>query len=740
MILSKFWVKGYGTFAKGAEFDLAYKGLTTVFGLNKDAGGASYTNASGKSLLFTSVPEIGFGSPPSGKDQTKHTNTEIGLEFRGGDKGRDVLTFVKTYGKGKKFVVCKNGKDLNVRKLGYAETKLQALLGGSEEDFYTTRYIDNTIPHPLIVGKAAVRQDFFVRMFNLENVDATRHLLLADLREAQKASATYKEVKALFDDLKGKALKPADIEERQERIGIYKARQEKLLAKLNTYQVVRDLLRFEDQNKKLIFKFNATTSLAIFDSEVFNTKNSIKGLRSKKELAQEWETYRRLRKVYLKAYEPLAAKIEELVGPSYKIDKVKAKAAKYLLIDAEYKTLRLAYTTRVVNKPKQVDEPKMSLEKANAKVFSLNEEFDHAKSFQGGKCPTCGAPHESRELGAIKSDMQRARETAYACQAYAEYKKDYDTYKKNKTLKAELEAQLEDAIGRLEAIQNYAEAYELIKQLPKKPVKPEGDKLDLSDIEEKLDKWMEKKSELDRFKDVIEQIRELSKVTEEQRAKAKELDTITDDLGKISNKLNNLTAEVTAGIEASKQLKQLATRGKVLEKQAEDEPVLKSLIDAYSKKGLKKILIQRYASLLQQQVNKFVRLFFAEDIQFEFSYGSKLDVLAHRKKGKKVITTDVKRLSGAEKRMLTLVLVVASISLLPKNKRSNFLILDEPEANMGPEAVATFVRALPVLNKVIPHIVVITPRPELEIEGSRVFTVVKKGGVSTLVPGKAGAK
>jgi DNA repair exonuclease SbcCD ATPase subunit len=735
MKLSKFWVSGYGTFSKRTEFDLDYKGITTIFGLNKDAGGATYTNASGKSLLFTALPEIAYGSPPSGKDQTKHVKTEIGLEFKG---EKDVVTFTKIYGKGKKFEVAKNGKSLSVRTLDYAQKKLQAYLGGSEEDFYTTRYIDNTIPHPLIVGSAAIRQNFFVRMFNLENVDAIRHLLLAELREVQKAASTYKEVKSLFDDVKNKALKQSEIEEKQTKIDKLKGKQEQLLSQINKYQVVRDLTRFEKQNEDLIALFYKSTSLDTFDHDFNKAKSKRKALREQKENSQEWETYKRLHKVYAKEYEPLQEQIEKLVGIDYDLKKVKKRAAQFIEDDKAYTEASRLESNLEIIKPIKVEKLDLDTEELKAKVYLLREELSQANSFKGGKCPTCGSPHKSRGVDEIKKDLKKVKAKLEQCEAYSQYVSDRRAYKGNLDTKANLVAKRNKLLLGITKLRASANALKLIEQLPTKPEQPEGEYVSLKEIELSLDKVDRRLTRFERFKDIIEQLQALSKLTKEQRLAAKELDTFTDDLGKISNRLTGLTAEVTSGREATSQLKKLATRGKVLAKQAEDEPVLKALIDAYSKKGLKKLLIQRYASLLQQQVNKFVRLFFAEDLQFEFKYDSKLDVLVHRKKGKKIITVDVKRLSGAEKRMLTLVLVVASISLLPKNKRANYLILDEPEANLGPEALQTFIRALPILNKVIPHIVVITPRPELSIEGSRVFTVVKRNGVSTLTKGKVG--
>jgi len=734
MKLSKFWVRKYGTFKKGADFDLAYNGITTIFGLNKDAG-AAYTNASGKSQLFNVIPEIAFGSPPSGKDQTKHSDAEIGVEFVD-PKDKTRISFTKTYGKSKKFEVLKNGKSINVRTLAYAEKKLQQYLGGTEEDFYTTRYIDNTIPHPLIVGKAAVRQDFFVRMFNLETVDAVRQLLLAQLREVQKSVATYAEIKSLFTDLKAKSLSKEQIDTKQARIDELKSQQDSLLKKLNKYQIVRDLVRFEEQNKKLISQFHKVTSFDTFEDDWKALKRKRKTLHLAKEAGQEWKTYRKQLKTFKEETSAVRKKIEDLIGKDYDVNVLTAKDTEYGDAVRLQQSLLSILDDLTVAKPDKVDDPKVDKVDIEKKVYRLQEELENAQKFKGGKCPTCGAPHKSRKVDDIDEELSAARKLLKRCTKYEVYCQQRKEYVEAKGRYDEITDRLETVEAKVSKLHRYAKAAKLVAKLPAEPSKPTSEDIDLADVESQYDTTLKSLSKFDQFQDVLDMIRKVSKLTLDQREAATSLDQVTDKLAKISNQLSQLTAEVTTGKSARQQLKELATRGKVLKSQVEDEPILKALIEGYSKKGLKKMLIQKYASILQTQVNKFVRLFFAEDIRFEFKYETKLDVLAHHKKGKAVSTTDVKRLSGAEKRMFTLVLVVATLSLLPKNKRSNFLILDEPEANLGPEAVATFIKALPILNKIVPHIIVITPRPELEIPGSRTFTVVKRNGISTLVKGK----
>jgi DNA repair exonuclease SbcCD ATPase subunit len=186
-----------------------------------------------------------------------------------------------------------------------------------------------------------------------------------------------------------------------------------------------------------------------------------------------------------------------------------------------------------------------------------------------------------------------------------------------------------------------------------------------------------------------------------------------------------------------KTLQKMAERGKTLKRLAADAPVLKALIDVHSNKGLKKLMVERCAKMIEQQINKMRRLFFAENFVFEFKYDKKLEFLVHRKVGKHVMTSDVCKLSGAEQRLFTILLVLARITLLPKTKRTNLLVLDEPEANLGPARQNLFVKALPLMNKIVPHIVILSPRTDLQIPNARVYSLIKDKGVTTLIKGNA---
>jgi ABC-type uncharacterized transport system ATPase subunit len=80
-------------------------------------------------------------------------------------------------------------------------------------------------------------------------------------------------------------------------------------------------------------------------------------------------------------------------------------------------------------------------------------------------------------------------------------------------------------------------------------------------------------------------------------------------------------------------------------------------------------------------------------------------------------------------------LVLALLTFVPSNKRSNILILDEPDANFSEETTEAFKKLLPVLLSVIPSIIVITPKTNERYENAHNFTVVKDKGVSTIQKG-----
>lgn len=737
MLLKELAVKNFGNI-KSAKIDLDYQGITFILGKNKDAGPAA-TNGAGKSQFWSAIPEIAYDEPPSGRDGHKHKNSKIRLSFQ--DNSDNELKFIReTTGSGaKKFTVFENDKNIEIRGKAYAEAKLQKFLGSSEDDFYTKLYVDSLKVHPLIVGSAAQRQEFFVRMFNLENIDNVRKLLQAELNAVQKVAASYREVRALFESARNELkTTPEEREALTKKIERLRLERDELLSRMQKMQRIRDLISFGRDNESVIAKFHKVSSLDSFETDKQEAQSSRRKLKARLQLAQEWKAYRKQHAKYKAEASDLERQLEKLVGEadhgrikdlakSHSVACVRADGLRTQIRDLERDDRKVG---------PEPERPKDSADVYRQRVVELKHEFRHAKGFKTGKCPTCGSRVKARDIEDIKADYAKALIKMRKAEDYARWLERSTQSKKVQAKLAPLTEELAKLDKSITKYAPYEKAAKLLEDLPSKPTKPEGEEVADAGLEDKLEKLSERLAFFDMVEPLLPQIKKLSDLTPEQIKRSEAFDSISSSLTEINTRLTKLEAYKVQQDEAVRQLARMKDRAIELKEAAADEPILKELVTAYSNKGIKKMMIQRCALMLQRQVNKFVRFVFSEDFTFEFKYDTKLDVLVHRKYNKTVKTSDVKRLSGAEKRLFTLLLVVARYTLTPKNQRTNLLILDEMEANMGPEAIQNFLKALPVLNKIIPHIVVITPNPTLHVDGARFFTAVKKRGVTSLLEGK----
>ena len=229
---------------------------------------------------------------------------------------------------------------------------------------------------------------------------------------------------------------------------------------------------------------------------------------------------------------------------------------------------------------------------------------------------------------------------------------------------------------------------------------------------------------------------EAYKLSKEDIESVSNADSINEKINAVHEKVAKLKA--TVEMQAQLRLKARATRDRLteLKELAKDEEALKLLVQAYSDKAMKKIAVQAISQRLMSTVNKYARIIFPEDYQFSFNWDtSQISILVHRKYGNKVKTSDVRKLSGAESKLFTLLLVISLLSFVPSNKRSSVLILDEPTSNFSEETSEAFKSLLPILNKVIPSIVIVTPKSKEIYEGANNFTVVKESGVSRILEG-----
>jgi DNA repair exonuclease SbcCD ATPase subunit len=185
----------------------------------------------------------------------------------------------------------------------------------------------------------------------------------------------------------------------------------------------------------------------------------------------------------------------------------------------------------------------------------------------------------------------------------------------------------------------------------------------------------------------------------------------------------------------AEQVKDMKARLLEMKAQLKDEPALKYLVQGYQDKNIKKMAIEAISQHLMALVNRYAQRIMPERFTFEFKWDTQIHILVHRHYGQKVKTSDVRKLSGAESTLFTLILVCALLAFVPSYKRCNLMILDEPTARFSPAMTDVFKNLLQILNQIVPSIVVITPKSDERYADAKPYTVVKQNGESTIVQG-----
>ena len=728
---------------KQVTLDLDYEGITVIRGLNKDDGPKA-TNAAGKSRLVAMLADLALDETPTGKEDNnkikgkkKARKQQIRVRLQ---KGKHEYQITKTIGKGKSYEIVKDGKSTDVRTVKYSTQKIREIFGFSTDDqFYTRFYLDGTIPHPLIVGSAAARQEFVVDLFDLKNIDSVRKLLNAELTAIGKKAVEYKTIKRTLDELREDLLPKADRLKIRERLAELNSRQEKLSHALQSSQQVSQLLTFERQNKQLLERFDKLKLLVEPRIALREYKNEIAGMHAARDLHHEWTAYDKAYDAWRKSYAPVKEALEKL---GCDVDTVRAKYLQSAEYEAELKAqLRLAKDPG--KEPEKVDPPKYAMEDCNVKVHQYREEMKHAQSFKEGRCTLCGSKVKSRSKDEVQADLSKWVKRINACEDFDRRFRQHMAWSERNTAYEKAQERVKELHAKIDKRRKYVVVHEMLGSVREKPSKPVLERPGNFN-EERLEKLGRKRELLDAVCQVWDTILDLRALTKKDREQAKEAESHVGKLNEVMAEISELTTKDVKQREIIRRLKGLKEQADALHEECKDEKLLKALVGAYSTSGLKKFMIERYSKLLEQQINKYRKMFFAENYEFELRYDAGLKVIVHRFYGKRTESSDVRKLSGAEKRFFTLLLYVAANTMLPAKKRVNVLILDEPESQMGEPAIERFVKTLSILRRLVPHIVIVTPKlVGTDIPDSRNFTVVKKNGVSTLIrdaaPRAAGA-
>lgn len=710
------------------------KGVTTIYGLNKGTAGNENSNASGKSFLFGNIYDTLFEYPIGQSEYVDRIQAGTrGVRFSLLEGGKRIQCLVKR--ENKKATLMYGGKRItgitNVRK------KLAEILPINSDDFETYIHLDSMSPHPLVRGSSASRLRFLTSFFSsIGAIDNERQIIKAWSDSLKVSRTQYDELRSEIHRLRQRVPTNEQFKSSVQQLKAMERELETLTS--NAEQAER-------QRLGAMFRDQASEEIAHYKKGVLeaSTSNPDKMLEFYRELLTEneqiykesvaYSEYKVKKAQYEKWYSGLSGSTLDLMG-TYSNERIFEHYAKASESKVEYDSLttqmeRLAPECKSVSVPPK---PNMSKGECQSRISSLEHQLEHATKFGKGSCPTCGQSVKVKDPAAIKASLAKLHRIADQWEAY-----DRASYKAEQVAERRAEyTELKQKRAALK-IRNVDALRTATRELRYAVAEPEpvdiGNALPI-DIAAKA---------VDEIKARVKALSYLCRNKDNLKAALQVKDGESDSLlGRVSDLTEQCTilrARLQRAKEDRAEMTALQAKLESFDQKLKTEKDCQVLMEAYDPKGLKRMVISVLSQHLMAQINKYAKLAFDEDLRFRLVWEkTQVQLLVDRyyHGRKEPVTTDVRRLSGAESTLFTIITVLALLNFVPTHRRSNVLIMDEPTAHFGPSNVEKFKELLPLLLSIIPSIIIITPKVDQRYMGSREYTAVKeKDGTIRLCKG-----
>lgn len=723
-------LEGYPLYAN-QTFDFSSPGISVVLGLNLNgktnksaSAGTRNTNAVGKSLFFSALKDIAFkaGSSGNAKDKPKRGKATLALKV----KGTDFVLQRYLSGKSEKFLITRSGEDWTPKDTVEQRARIEKILGRDEDTFSVIDYLESTA-HLIRSGDTGARRTFFTNFFNLTRPDWVKKIVEEEVDRLKLDAVRLKE---LSQQLEANAEDKTSVKEVKERLAETQLKLEARQAKLQRLRDARDFNTF-------CLQYAAPLKICVNKDDRMHPNDRMAELtRSAKSLRR----YLREEAEHTQYQEDLAA---------WRRDRTKRKAyiEKHSLDLAVLPVLRKDWENLVARlseaKQEELDASgKMAL--YSERLTSNAKDLERAKTALAGltknkDCSKCGQPvtneHYKKERAELLSEIEELREAGNKLHA-----------KDAACLEARNAAEktVHELTHKEAKLNRVLDVYAKMPTVQEKPEPPE-DGLDFPadwDSDAAKAKLQKLKSQIEAV-EVLLPFSDLAPLRkwlagDDSSFDEDAYDTLTAQVLELAQEVAGLEQKLASSRERREERARIQSRINELQEGLKHLDEVRVLEKAFaSNAGVKQLQINSACQALEGQVNKYAAYLFPEPYTFEFDLTTQFQILVTRKVGTENETSDVRKLSGAEAPLFDLTLALALISFLPKDKRSNVMILDEMDAKFGPAVSDLFVRFLPVLAKVVPHIVVITPKVDVNYgERVRYFTVVKEGAHSRIVPGR----
>jgi len=684
--VKKIGIDGVGPYKSRADL-VVRPGITVIYGKNKLRD--NNANFVGKSLLVRSIEELIY-------DPAIRQDKKVGSRFLSfvGNSGRQV----ELASSGSSIDVVVNGKSRTQRTKAENRRMVSRLWPLTAEDFSTYVYLDALASHPLVKGTSTARKNFFNSFFRLDVLDVEKKIFLKARLELKKLRAARTELERTYREISKDLMPSEKLEAEIERATTLDAKVRRLGKAFAKHQSDAALIAFKKIAGDRIHK--KARPVDVVRKEIRDAKRA-------EEALEEYAQYRKELKRFKEATAGLDmdTPLEEL------------KAAFEAYREAAYKASDEPEAPEDPGPRKKVNG---DLGELRARMRQIEHQLTNAHQSKNGICHACGQAIKVKPstLRAELEDLENktdkltlvaahnARVDAYEA-ALAEYKRERAEWIKAKK--------------KAKALKEKAELYEKRAHFrePEKVEKPQGlSGVSLADLEEELHQAVF----LEEHADEIKRIKAGNLV---------ETEFDHEELQRLQDKLASVKTRIAVHEGVVERAEAIRTRMRELDKKLAREEDLEIILQGYDDKAVKKMAIEAISTRLIEVVNRCARQVLP-NYRFELKWETtSIDLIAHRPDG---TTSDVRKLSGAESVLFTLVMVFALLVFVPDTKRVNTLILDEPTASFSGESTELFISLLGQLQTVIPSIIIVTPK-KLRIPDARCYTVVQDARGSRIVKG-----
>ena len=771
---------------KEAAVSMVKSKLTFLRGLNLDSDPATpSSNGAGKTLLMSTIPNVFYFSTPisikkKAKKDIRAKDSTIALTFRSEDGSKYKVTQSPS-----RYHIEKDGEDLNITRIPLAEAMIRELFPLSEVLFYSTCYVSTQRPFPFQQDSDSSRLEHLVDMFRLDQYDKIRDYFAQKLRglkdDEVKLSVLEQRIVGLGDKVTAlqATLDAIDIKSLKVKSSKYESSIKALEAAQYEHKVELNALKTLHDVEVELDSLRATYNYKTSPDDTLKFLKSVRSeVRTYETYRSKYEQYRKLAGSINKSMKALSlpestseecleqskALTRDLAAAKTLLKSSEEKYSKYKKIVEEGKVVAedLLHVGVDVKHGDVVDlnaelESQLSIYRTTLKLEKLLKDHDH----EGGVvCPTCLSDIDldgtRKAVRDAKKAIPRLEQRIHAQSLYRSYLdkksklKELDFRKPSHQKLTSAVQDLNDSIAQVTSDldvwhqhSTYTKTLESL-ECPVQVEKPDTD-LSIQDIDAQLDlcadikKHLEAKSKLVQTHPTLAKLKKAStikKVMGDTESELRELETTLSktrkSLSVVSTKIDTYTNAQRALALHVEDLESTNSLILKLRPAVDSKRLLEVLLKAYGAKGLRTILANEICGLIETNMNHYRGLVFAEPFVFSVRASEQgLSIIVDRGNGK---VSDVRSLSGAESNFFRMLFVLSVLPLLPSDRRTNFLILDEPTSHADEVSRDIFKeRFLPAIQQIVPHTFIITPHESDFIEGSKEWLVKKQDGVSEVI-------